>query len=275
MKFIFYVLGSIVALVLTFSACLYIWGAWHDEWSGYNASLGYSDGSCNIAVIPIAGDIVPFSGVTYEEEFFPMVNPDDVLARIRQAEQDPYIGGVLMRIDSSGVAPVASEIIANALKRTPVPSVALIREMGASGGYLIATGADTIIASPMSDVGGIGVTMSYVENWEQNQANGLSYVSLTSAPFKDVGDPNRPLTREEKQLIERDLEIYHTQFVKEVSENRGLPFEEIEVLADGSSMPGTLALEKKLIDALGDQETARNWFAGQLGLSSEEVVFCE
>ena len=46
-------------------------------------------------------------------------------------------------------------------------------------------------------------------------------------------------------------------------------------LADGSSMMGEQALENGLIDAVGDQEAARFWFAEELGLSPEEVVFCE
>src|SRR3989338_3767651 len=144
-----------------------------------------------------------------------------------------------------------SEIIANAVKNSVLPSVGLIREAGTSGGYLVATGADTIIASPFADVGSIGVTMSYVENWGQNEKEGLRYVSLSSGEYKASGDPNKPLTPAERSLAERDLKIYHEQFVKEVAENRGLSIEEISKLADGSSMPGSLALENKLIDALG------------------------
>ena len=63
--------------------------------------------------------------------------------------------------------------------------------------------------------------------------------------------------------------------MKEVSENRNLPIEDVAKLADGSSMPGELALKNKLIDAIGDQETARAWFAGEFGVSSEEIIFCE
>ena len=266
----------LLALVVigTFSACLWIWGAWHDEWSGYSASVS---GSCNIAVLPVVGDIItpPHTAEPEEPPVWDSTYVDDVLASLRRAENDQYIQGVLVRIDSYGGMPAGSEIIANAVKNSVLPSVGLIREAGTSGGYLVATGADTIIASPFADVGSIGVTMSYVENWGQNEKEGLRYVSLSSGEYKDSGDPNKPLTPAERSLAERDLKIYHEQFVKEVAENRGLSIEEISKLADGSSMPGSLALENKLIDALGDQETARVWFALKLGISSEEVVFCE
>lgn len=261
--------------VLAFWAGTWIWGKWHDEWSGYNASLAVSDGYCNIAVVPIVGDIYADEPSNDGSEVSAVTNADDFVAKLRAAEQDPYVYGILVRIDSLGGAPVASEVVAGALKRSSLPVVALIREYGTSGAYLAATGADVIFASPFSDVGGIGVSMSYLENWEKNLREGVRFVPLSSAPYKDYLNPDKPLTAAERTLIERDLRIYHDHFVKEVAENRGLPVEEVAKLADGSSIPGSLALENKLIDELGDQESTRAWFAERLGLSIEKVVFCE
>ncbi len=268
--------GAIIILVVFFIG-LWGFGVWHDEWSGYNASWEISDGVCNIAVTSINGDITTMGGATTTEgeEDLLITNADDVLALLRSAEADPNVLGVIVNIDSLGGAPVASELIANALKDLSIPTVALIREFGTSGGYLAATGADTIIASPFSDVGSIGVTLSYLENWEKNAKEGLRFVSLSSGKYKDYGNPDKPLTADERALLERDLKIYHDQFVKEVSENRNLPIEDVVKLADGSSMPGELALQNKLIDALGDRNTARAWFAGKLGVSDEEIIFCE
>lgn len=270
----------IVATLITFTIGLWMFGVWHDEWSGYNTrtKTTISDGVCNIAVVPIIGDIIPYAGADQDgswNEMPPSTNPDDALATLRSAETDSNILGVFVRIDSSGGSPVASEIIANAIKKSPLPTVALIREMGSSGAYLIATGAKTIIASPFSDIGSIGVTMSYLENTAKNAKEGLRYVPLVSAQFKDYGDPDKPLTYAERILIERDLKIIHEQFVKEVAENRGLSIEQVSKLADGSSMPGELALKNKLIDSIGDQETAREWLAKELNMSVEEVIFCE
>lgn len=266
-----------VAALAVFLVGLWGYGVWHDEWSGYNTSLSISDGFCNIAVASINGDITTIDGTTTTEgeESSPTTNADDVISLLRAAEADPDILGVIINIDSLGGAPVASELIATALKNLSLPTVALIREFGTSGGYLVATGADTIIASPFSDVGSIGITLSYLENWEKNAKEGLRFVSLSSGKYKDYGNPDKPLTADERTLLERDLKIYHDQFVKEVAENRNLPVENVSKLADGSSMPGELALQNKLVDALGDQETARAWFAEQLGKSREEIIFCE
>ncbi len=270
----------VVAALIAFAIGLWMFGVWHDEWSGYNANTktAISDGSCNIAVVSIVGDIIPYAGADQDgsgNELPPSTNPDDILATLRVAENDPNILGVFVRIDSNGGSSVASEIISNGFKRTSLLVAALIRGAGTSGAYFVATGARTIIASPFSDIGSIGITMSYLDNTAKNIKDGLRYIPLTSAQFKDYGNPDKPLTQSERMLIERDLKIYHEQFVKEVAENRNLPVEQIAKLADGSSMPGSLALKNKLIDALGDQETARVWFAERLKVSPEEVIFCE
>lgn len=277
-KHLFSVISWGVVALVVFALGLQIFGSWYDEWSGYNTSSMLSDGSCNIAVIPIVGEIIAYSGANdySEENTSPSAtSAGDVRVTVQAAERDPNILGILARIDSYGGAVTASETIANLFKNSSMPVVALIGEAGTSAAYLAATGADIIVASPFSDIGSIGVTMSYLDYTEQNTKEGLRYVSLTSAPFKDYGSPSRPLTSSERALIERDLKIYHEQFVKEVAENRNLPVEHVAKLADGSSMPGALALENKLIDALGDQEIARAWFAEQLKISPEEVVFCE
>ncbi|PIR83677.1 hypothetical protein COU18_03285 [Candidatus Kaiserbacteria bacterium CG10_big_fil_rev_8_21_14_0_10_51_14] len=274
---------GIVSLAV-FWAGLWMWGNWNDEWSGFNAQFTVSDGYCNIAVVPIVGDIstLPDPNAASESDSaapdaysYPVANVDDILYKLRLAEYDPSVEGILIRIDSPGGTPVASEVLADAIKGLSLPTAALIREYGTSGGYLAATGADTIFASPLSDVGSIGITMSYIENVAKNTKEGLRYVPLASAPYKDSGDPNKPLTTAERALFERDLKIYHDVFVKKVAENRGLTTEDVERLADGSSMPGELALENKLIDALGNQDSTRAWFAQQLEIPASDVVFCE
>lgn len=276
LKYLGLVVGGVGVLLIAFYLALGIWGDWHDEWSGYNWETRWevSDGWCNIAVLPIMGDIT--SEISKEEEGeVTTTNADEAARYIERANSDDNIQGLLVRIDSYGGAPVASEIVTNAVKRSGIPSVALIREAGTSGGYMIASAADAIIASAMSDIGSIGMTMSYVGNWQQNAETGLTYVPLTSAPFKDYMHPDKPLTEAERDLLERDLAIYHEHFVAMVSENRGLSLERVTELADGSSMPGALALEAGLIDQLGDQETAREWFGKELGLPTDEVIFCE
>ncbi len=268
----------LVALLLpaVFYAGLLIYGKWYDEYSGYNASGSVSDGECNIATIPIVGDLATF-GVSTDEEGAEVLTTtmSDTLSKIGSASRDPNIMGIFLLVDSGGGSPSAGMMIADELKKDSLPSGAFIFDIGASSAYLAASGADTIIAAPMADVGSIGVTMSYLQNTQYNEINGQEYIELTSAKFKDTGSPDRPLTQEEKALFQRDLDLAHEEFVRMISENRNIPQEEVAKLADGSTLPAKLALEKKLIDAIGNKETAREWFAQQLELTPEEVIFCQ
>ena len=273
------ILAPIILVAILIPALFYtgltIWGDWHDEWSGFNASTYIGDGYCNIAVLPIEGEIHGYGSVTddYGNEMT-STNMKDALSFLEQAEAEPGIYGVLALVNSTGGSGAAAEQIATELKKSVMPNAAYIIDSGASAAYLIASAADTIIASPFSDVGSIGITMSYLDYSAQNAAQGIEYISLASAKYKNYGDPDKPLTEEERGLFERDLSVWHEALVAEVAENRNLPIETIAKLADGSSMPGKLALEAGLIDAVGNREVARAWFANQLGMSPEEIVFC-
>ena len=279
MKTALKILAPIILVAILIPAVLYvgltIWGDWHDEWSGYNASTYIGDGYCNIAILPIEGEVHGYGIITddYGNEMT-STNMNDAVSFLEQAEYEPGIYGVLALINSTGGSGAAAEQIATELKKSTMPNAAYIVDSGASAAYLIASAADTVIASPFADVGSIGVTMSYLDYSAQNEASGIEYVSLSSAIFKNYGDPDKPLTEEERSLLERDLSVWHDELVAQVAENRGLPIETVSRLADGSSMPGKLALEAGLVDAVGDREVARAWFAEKLGMSVEEVVFC-
>ena len=231
-----------------------------------------SDGTCNIAVLPIEGVILPFNGYA---EYGLTTTPGFVRDFISTAETDPSIAGILFEINSPGGAPVAAEQIAEYIKSSELPTASLIGDIGTSGGYLVAASADTIIASAMSQVGSIGVTMSYLDNSLYNEIEGYTYVELASGKFKDTGSPDKPLTDEERELLMRDVNIVHEEFVSAVASLRNKTVEEIQTLADGSSMTGKQALADGLIDKVGGRNTARSTFAQALNLPENEIVFCE
>jgi len=240
--------------------------------SSYSELQTVSDGECNIAVMPLEGVILPFAGY---DDYELVITPGTVRDFVATAEDDLNIDGILFEINSPGGTPVAAEQISQLIKNTELPTVSVIGDIGASGGYLVAAAADKVLASAMSDVGSIGVTMSYVEESEKNKEEGLTFVPLASGKFKDAGNPNKPLTDEERALFEGDLALVHDEFVRQVAELRGKSVEEIEALADGAAMPGMRALEKGLIDEIGGRERAREIFSATLGVDVSQVSFCE
>ncbi len=231
-----------------------------------------SDGQCNIAVFSLNGFILPFMDFA---SYDLIVTPADVRDFFARAEADPLIHGVLIEVNSPGGTPVASEQVAEIINTSNLPTVSLIGDLGTSGGYLAAAAADRVVASAMSDVGSIGVTMSYLEESIKNYEEGITFVPLASGEFKDAGNPNKPLTPEERLRFEADLQIVHNEFVGSIARLRNMPVAEVELLADGSTMPGVQALEKGLVDSIGGRQVAAEEFSNKLGIDKSAIVFCE
>ncbi|HLD20114.1 MAG TPA: S49 family peptidase, partial [Patescibacteria group bacterium] len=231
--------------------------------------------TCNVLGIELHGELLTYIPPTDTDTDDIAVSDstasEDIVLIIEDAEKDESIKAILLEVDSYGGYVVAGEEVADALRRAIKPTVVLIREGGASAAYMAASGADVIFASKNSDVGGIGVTMSYLDYVQQNQREGLAYVSLSSGKFKDTGDPNKPLSQEEKNLLMRDVNIVHKNFVKTIADNRKLNIEQVEALADGSTMLGGMALEHGLIDQIGGMPEVTDYLEEKIG---EGVEIC-
>ncbi len=229
-------------------------------------------GSCNVLGIELHGNLYTYIPSTdTDEDTYDATASENIVYDINKAEKDEKIKAIILEVDSYGGFPVAGEEVTVALKKATKPTVALIREGGASAAYLAASGADIIFASKSSDVGGIGVTMSYLEYVKQNEKEGLTYIPLASGKFKDTGDPNKSLSQEEKNLLMRDVNILHENFIKMVVENRGLDIEKVKKLADGSTMLGEMAFENGLIDQIGGMFEVKDYLKGVIG---EDVEVC-
>jgi len=231
--------------------------------------------SCNVKGTILRGDVVTYiSPDGYNDNGDVIVDQGSsefVVRDIENAEKDDSIKAIIVEIDSYGGSGVAGEEIANALKAAKKPTVALIRDGAASAAYWAATGASRIFASNNSDVGSIGVTMSYLDVSKQNKKEGYTYNSLSSGKFKDTGDPDKTLTPEEVKLMMRDVNIMHQNFIKAVSENRKLDIEKVKTLADGSTMLGEAALQNGLIDQIGGQMEVNQYLKDKIG---EDVEIC-
>ncbi len=255
----------IACLIIIVNEILWQLG-WGEDY--YFDEYSYTEESyegCNVIKIDLKG----FMDIEEYEEGD--VGSSDIVWAIENADLSEDIRAVILDVDSYGGVSIAGEEISNALDRAEIPTVSLIRGIGISAAYWAATGSDVIFASANSDVGSIGVTMSYLDNVKQNQIEGLNYNSLSSGKFKDSGNPDKILTWEEKQYFLRDINIVANNFIKAVAENRNLEIEEVEKLADGSTLMGEMALEKDLIDYIGDLYDVRQYLTGVIG---EEVVIC-
>jgi protease-4 len=229
--------------------------------------------NCNVYGINLHGDVVTYnSNDAYNDQYdviLDQTSADDIIWAVNEAQDNDKIKAIVIEIDSYGGSGLAGEEIMTAIKQSKKPVVAFIRNAGLSAAYLAATGAETIFASNFSDVGSIGVTMSYLQEAEKNAKEGLSYVNLSSGAYKDTGNPARTLSEDEKQLLMRDVEISYDYFVKLVSQNRNLSIEKVKNLADGSSMMGEAALKNGLIDKIGIYPDVLNFLSKKIGTPAE------
>ena len=219
-----------------------------------------------VVVVPIYGDIAWGVGDTEASVYGAGVA--EILQEIRDTG---FYNGLILDIDSPGGYPVASDRLAELVRSLQVPTTAIIGDVGTSGGYLLAASADYVFAHPISDVGSIGVTASYVSEASANTAQGYEYEELTTGTFKDTGNPAKDLSDEERSFIMNNLAGAHDFFVERVAEYRDMSIDEARALADGKWYAGAEAVENGLIDSVGGLDDAHQYIVEATG---REVSLC-
>ena len=171
-----------------------------------------------------------------------------------KAEADPEISGVILRINSPGGSVAASDMIYHEImsfrEKKKIPVHSYIMELGASGGYYVASAADRIIASPTAIIGSIGVIAMKFNVEGLLSKLGVSEETYKSGPKKDFWSPFRPTTPEEKKMFQDIIDRLYDRFVDVVRSNRQnlLTEQEVRALADGRVFVSTEALGAKLVD---------------------------
>lgn len=226
----------------------------------------------NVAKIPIQG-IITGDGQSYLGR--DTISSSTIVGFIQEADQNPQVKVIVLEINSPGGSAVASDEIAAAVKQAKKPVVAIIREVGASGGYWVASAADYIIANRMSITGSIGVLSSYLEFSGLMEKYGVSYERLVAGKYKDIGSPFTPLTAEERNILQGKLDKIHAFFIEEIASNRKLNQARVRELATGEFFLGVEAQQLGLVDELGDLSTAEEYLKQAYRLATIEYIVYE
>jgi protease-4 len=180
--------------------------------------------------------------------------------RLDAAADDPNVVAVVLRINSPGGAVTASDIMYQDVSRfrgkTHKPVVACMMDVAASGGYYLAMSADRIYAHPTTVTGSIGVIMELYNAAGLFQMVGVKSNPIKSGPIKDIGNPAREMTAEERAILQGMVDSFYAQFVQVVARGRGLPEERVRALADGRVYTGLDAQKLGLVDEVGYLEDA-------------------
>jgi protease-4 len=198
-------------------------------------------------------------------------------------EKDNSVKAVVFRVDSPGGQAMASDVIAEAVKRCAQEKPIIVSQgsVAASGGYDISVYADTIVAAPNTVTGSIGVLAAWVWN------NGLgAKLGMTSDHVK-VGDhadmfvgiglpflppmlPNRQLTAEERAKYEKFIRHGYRLFLTQVAQGRGMTQEQVDDVAQGRVWSGVDGKEVGLVDELGGLDRAIQIARMAAGIEPEE-----
>jgi len=224
----------------------------------------------NVAVIPIEGPIMSNKQVGLLTS--KVAASDEIIQLINEAKKDKTIQGVIFKINSPGGTVVGSKEIGNAIKKLGKPSVSVIREVGASGGYWIASATDYIIADEMSITGSIGVVGAGLEFSGLMEKYGVAYNRLIAGEFKDTGTPYREMTDEEKSIMLGKLALIHDAFIKEIASNRNMSYDAVKKVANGEFYLGVQAKEFGLIDSFGGIEDGREYMKSKLNATSVKLL---
>jgi protease-4 len=225
-----------------------------------------------IGIIYIEG---PFSGGhTSASVFGESLGSDTIMNLLRQAQDDPSIRGLVLRVNSPGGSPAAADEIAAQVRRfrqTGRKVVTSMSDVAASGAYWIACSTDRIWASQGTITGSIGAIWEITRLEDLYKKLGIEIEVIKSGPYKDIGSSSRGLDPEERRMLQEMVDDVQEQFVKVVAEGRHMSKEEVLPIADGRVFTGRQAKEIGLVDELGNLEDAIRGAARLAGIRSYRV----
>ena len=208
-----------------------------------------------IAVYYAYGDVVD----TNAGQTSPCISGVDVSKDLESLMNDDDVKAVVLRVNSGGGSAYASEQLWNALVKLKAkkPVVVSMGGMAASGGYYMSCAANYIVAEPTTLTGSIGIFGMIPDVSElMTQKLGLKFDVVKTNAMSDFGTYSRPMTVEEKAVMQGYVNNGYNLFLKRVAEGRKMKVEDVDKIGQGRVWLGKDALKIHLVDALGGVDDA-------------------
>ncbi len=227
------------------------------------------DDENKVALIYASGEIN--MGQSDEEN----IGAESLSKTIRAAREDSSIKVIVLRINSPGGSSLASDIIWRELDlaRKVKPLIVSMGSVAASGGYYIATPADTIVADPTTITGSIGVfgILFNAQSFFKNKLGITTDVAQTNK-HANLGTIFRPLTTEEKGFIQEEVENIYDVFLTRVAEGRKLSKAKVDSIGQGRVWGAQDALRLGLVNTIGGLDKAIEIAARKVHLKTYQIV---
>ncbi|MDE2834836.1 MAG: signal peptide peptidase SppA [Bacteroidota bacterium] len=208
-----------------------------------------------VAVVYAVGTIMGGSSSTYSQT----LGATTFARAMKRARENDRVKAVVLRINSPGGMVTASDEMWRAVHLTAgeKPVIVSMGNVAASGGYWLATAADTIMVSPHTITGSIGVFGIHFSLGRMMDTKlGITTDRITTGPFADMFSGMTPLEPREQALLERAIDQTYAEFLTKVSVSRNMPLDEVDAIAQGRVWTGADALDIGLADIEGGLDDA-------------------
>ncbi len=214
-------------------------------------SVGF-EATASFAIVHGVGAVVVGAGQFSNGS--PVMASDTLAEALHDAAADPEVKAIVLRLDSPGGSPLASDLIWQAIRdiqKQGKPVIASLSDLAASGGYYVASAADAIVSQPQTLTGSIGVFVIRPMLGGLMEKLGVGVESITRGARADLLLSTVPLSAEARAVLRDDVQHTYDRFLDRVAEGRGLDKAAVDKVARGRIWTGEQALAIGLVDRLG------------------------
>ena len=202
-----------------------------------------------IAIVYASGEIAGGDG---DEN---SIGSERISKALREVRLDDRVKAVVLRVNSPGGSSIASDVIWREVMLTKKvkPIIVSMGDYAASGGYYISCAADSIFAEPNTITGSIGI-FAILPNMQKffNDKLGITFDGVKTGKYSDLGDVSRPLTPEERAILQNQVDHGYDDFTKAVANGRHKTQAYINSIGQGRVWTGEQAISIGLVDRLGN-----------------------
>ncbi|MBC7597407.1 MAG: S49 family peptidase [Polaromonas sp.] len=178
----------------------------------------------NIAVLPFYGVVTQRGSMADDVSGPGAASTQKFTSALRQALQDPSVGGILIDIDSPGGSVYGVDELANEIMsaRAQKPIIGLANSLAASAAYWVGAACSELYVTPGGEVGSIGVWQAH-EDWSKAMEDaGVKTTLISAGKFKTEGNPYQPLGEDAQAFMQSRVDDYYAAFTKSVAKGRSV-----------------------------------------------------
>ena len=228
----------------------------------------------SIALVYVDGDIIDGRNETVPVIGTRLAGSYTIAETLRRLRADPFVGAIVLRIESPGGSSMAAEVMWREVEVTAAakPVIVSMGGVAASGGYYIASPANRVFANHLTITGSIGVYYGKADVSELMRKIGVNVTTYKTGPHADAESLFRPYTPDERRELERKVGQFYAVFLSRVARGRKMTEKAVDDVGRGRVWTGEQALRHRLVDELGGLRQALEYARQQARLPKHAPI---